>query len=112
MMLTLTPEAAAAIAKALPYLVPICILIVVLVMLWREWAEAMNDPFAIELPESDHEPLASPKPLPDIEQAKAAAHRYTKGLRVSVQAPPQDIQLVTRHAAHIHVIKPTEEQPA
>jgi len=51
-------------------------------------------------------------PCGHFDQARAAAHRYTTGLRVTVQAPPQDIQLVARHAAHIHIVKPTQEEPA
>jgi hypothetical protein len=45
------------------------------------------------------------------DQARAAAHRLTKGLRVTVQAPLISLRIVANSATHIHVHQP-QEQPA
>lgn len=68
----------------------------------------------IELDNSLHNLMHVEQPFPPdhFKQAEAAAHRLKKGMRVTVQAPLLDLRLVARNAAHIHVIKPTEEQPS
>ncbi|MBP7572591.1 MAG: hypothetical protein KA777_01305 [Rhodoferax sp.] len=50
--------------------------------------------------------VEQPFPLDHFPQAQAAAHRLKKGMRVTVQAPPIDLRLIARNAAHIHVINP------
>jgi hypothetical protein len=56
--------------------------------------------------------VEQPFPPDQFKQAEAAAHRLKKGMRVTVQAPLLDLRLVARNAAHIQVIKTTEEQPS
>ena len=65
----------------------------------------------IELDNALHTPMHVEQPFPaaSFEQARAAAHRLTKGMRVTVQAPLIGIRLVAGNAAHIHVITPQEE---
>lgn len=46
------------------------------------------------------------------DQVKAAARRYRKGQRVTVQAPLRPLRLVIAQAAHIHIINPPVETPA
>ncbi len=54
--------------------------------------------------------VEQPFPIDHFKQAEAAAHRFKKGVRVTVQAPVLDMRLVARNAAHIHIVKPSEEQ--
>lgn len=68
----------------------------------------------IELDNSLHTHMHVEQPFThgDIEQARAAAHRLKKGVRVTVQAPLVGLRLVAGNAAHIHVLKePQETQP-
>jgi len=58
-----------------------------------------------------HVRVEQPFPAGHLAQAKAAAHRYRKGMRVTVQAPLVGISLVAANATHIHVITPEEETP-
>lgn len=60
----------------------------------------------IELDNAMHTPMHVEQPFPtrSIEQARAAALRLKKGMRVTVQAPLVGIRLVAANAAHIHVI--------
>lgn len=66
----------------------------------------------IELDNSLRNLLHVEQPFPphQFKQAEAAAHRFKKGMRVTVQAPPLDLRLVARNTAHIHIVKPQEEQ--
>ncbi len=48
-------------------------------------------------------------PIGHERQCSAAAHRFKKGMHVTVQAPLVDMRLVARNASHIHVINPKEE---
>ena len=66
----------------------------------------------IELDNALHHTMHVEQPFPPDhhKQANAAAHRLKKGVRVTVQVPMLDLHLVARNAAHIHVIKPPEEQ--
>lgn len=54
--------------------------------------------------------VEQPFPPNHFKQAEAAAHRFKKGMRVTVQAPPLDLRLLARNTAHIHIVKPQEEQ--
>lgn len=65
----------------------------------------------VELDNALHNLMHVEQPFPPnhFKQAEAAAHRLKKGMRVTVQAPLLDMCLIARNAAHIHVIKPTEE---
>lgn len=68
----------------------------------------------IELDNSLHTPMHVEQPFASgsIEQARAAAHRLKKGMRVTVQAPLVGLRLVAANAAHIHVIHEPQEQSA
>lgn len=49
----------------------------------------------------------------DQQQAcEAAAHRYRKGVRVTVDAPVIGLRMVATNTTHIHVHKSDEEQTA
>lgn len=48
-------------------------------------------------------------PVGQFTQARAAAHRLKRGMRVTVQVPIVGISLVAANVSHIHVITPTEE---
>lgn len=65
----------------------------------------------VELDNAAHTPLHVEQPFASgsIEQARAAAHRLKKGMRITVQAPLAAMRLVAANAAHIHVINPQEE---
>ena len=67
----------------------------------------------IELDNAIHSLMHVEQPFPasHFSQAHAAAHRLKKGARVTVQVPLLDMRLVACNASHIHVIKPSEEQP-
>ena len=55
--------------------------------------------------------VEQPFPAASFEQARAAAHRLKKGMRVTVQAPLVGIRLVAGNATHIHVIpEPQQEE--
>jgi hypothetical protein len=54
--------------------------------------------------------VEQPFPPDAFKQAEAAAQRFKKGTRVTVQAPALDMRLLARNAAHIHIVKPHEEQ--
>lgn len=69
----------------------------------------------IELDNSLHSVMHVEQPFPaeHHKEARAAAHRLKKGMHITVQVPPLDLRLVTRNAAHIHVIPDQpQEQPA
>lgn len=51
-------------------------------------------------------------PVGHFDQARAAAHRLKRGMRVTVQVPIVGISLVASNASHIHVITPKEEAQA
>lgn len=66
----------------------------------------------IELDNALHTAMHVEQPFPAaaFEQARAAAHRLKKGMRVTVQAPLVGVRLVAGNATHIHVIpEPTQE---
>lgn len=48
-------------------------------------------------------------PVGQFTQARAAAHRLKRGMRVTVQIPIVGISLVASNASHVHVITPKEE---
>lgn len=54
--------------------------------------------------------VEQPFPPNGFKQAEAAAHRFKKGMRVTVQTPALDMRLLARNAAHIHIVKPNEEE--
>lgn len=60
----------------------------------------------IELDNALHTPMHVEQPFAvnAMAQAKAAAHRLKKGMRVTVQAPLVGHRLVACNVAHIHVI--------
>lgn len=66
----------------------------------------------IELDNTLHTPMHVEQlfPAASFEQAKAAAHRLKKGMRVTVQAPIVGLRLVAGNAAHIHVVNETQEE--
>lgn len=67
---------------------------------------------SIELDNAVHSLMHVEQPFPPnhFKQAEAAAHRFKKGVRVTVQASPLDLRLLARNTAHIHIVKPQEEQ--
>ena len=67
----------------------------------------------IELDGPLHNHLHAEQPFPaDAHQAcEAAAHRYRKGARVTVQAPIVGLRMVVTNTTHIHVHQP-EGTPA
>lgn len=67
----------------------------------------------IELDNAMHTPMHVEQPFPasSFDQARAAAHRLKKGMRVTVHAPLIGMRLVAGNAAHIHIINPQEETP-
>lgn len=69
---------------------------------------------SIELDNAMHSLMHVEQPFPPnhFKQAEAAAHRFKKGMRVTVQAPPLDLRLLALNTAHIHIVKPQEEQIA
>lgn len=66
----------------------------------------------IELDNALRTPMHVEQPFPaaSFEQARAAAHRLKKGMRVTVQAPLVGIRLVAGNATHIHVIPEPEQE--
>lgn len=58
-----------------------------------------------------HTPMHVEQPFPmgHFPQAKAAAHRLKKGMRVTVQAPFIGMCLIARNAVHIHVVQEPKE---
>lgn len=61
----------------------------------------------IELDNALHTPMHVEQPFPaatSFEQARAAACRLKKGMRVAVQAPLAGMRLVAGNAAHIHIL--------
>lgn len=60
----------------------------------------------LELDNAMHTVLHVEQPFPKdhFTQARAAAHRLKKGMRVTVQAPLVGLRLVARNATHVHVI--------
>lgn len=59
-----------------------------------------------------HLHVEQPFPSGHFTQAKHAAHRLKKGMRVTVQAPLTDVRLVAANTAHIHVLPlTTSTQP-
>ena len=56
-----------------------------------------------------HMHVEQPFPLGHFTQAKAAAQRMKKGVRVTVQAPLVGLRLVVSNTTHIHVITEPKE---
>lgn len=65
----------------------------------------------IELDNALHTPMHVEQPFPAAshEQARAAAHRFKRGMRVTVQAPLVSVRLGAT-ASHIHVIPDQQEE--
>lgn len=60
-----------------------------------------------------HVHVEQPFPVGHFTQAQAAAHRYKRGMRVTVQAPLVGVSLTFANVTHIHVIPDQpQEQPA
>lgn len=66
----------------------------------------------IELDNALHTPMHVEQlfPAASHEQARAAAHRLKRGMRVTVQAPLVGVRLVANNVAHIHVIHEAQEE--
>lgn len=54
--------------------------------------------------------IEQPFPADHHKQSTAAAHRLKKGMHITVQVRPLDVQLVARNASHIHVITEPQEE--
>ena len=52
-----------------------------------------------------------PFPVGHHSQCEAAAHRYRKGMRVTVQAPIVGLRMVAPNLTHVHVHQPEETTP-
>jgi hypothetical protein len=67
----------------------------------------------VELDNALHTLMHVEQPFPPGHhaQAQAAAHRYKKGTRVTVQAPLVGLRLVAANASHIHPLDTTTETP-
>ena len=62
----------------------------------------------LDNPTHNHLRVEQPFPAADITQCQAAARRFRKGQRVTVQAPLAHVHIKAEHTAHIH-IHTTEE---
>lgn len=67
----------------------------------------------IELDSHLHNRLHAEQPFPvgHHSQCEAAAHRYRKGMRVTVQAPIVGLRMVAPNLTHVHVHQPEETTP-
>ena len=63
----------------------------------------------LDNPTHNHLRVEQPFPLADIHQCQAAARRYRKGQRVTVQAPIAHVHIKAEHTAHIHIHTKEEE---
>jgi hypothetical protein len=61
-----------------------------------------------------HNHLQSQQPFPADrrDQCEAAARRYRKGMRVSVQAPVASLRMYAGNTLHVHVLSPTDQETA